>query len=276
MILKKKLHMKKHPVDDLFKRRLADLDKKPSDNAWLKIKQNGETRRRVGWIWYAAASVAITFIAGYAVWDIRREDQFSSSEKDRLVATSPAKRRVEEKTEQVMSDPDTVMLTAIEVNASKNNSSNRSGEYRKVPEVTAFEDREIVQNNSDTEVASKALDQTSIAESVETPDLRELKSLIAEPESLAFSNIPPKTDEPAITIVVAVETSDMDVEAKPKSSKLSRMFRQLKNARAGERVDWDEVGFNPKSMVARVDDRLRNKEERGHEKDQNLKQRVNL
>jgi hypothetical protein len=39
----------------------------------------------------------------------------------------------------------------------------------------------------------------------------------------------------------------------PKTSRFTRVFRQLKNARAGEKVNWDEVGFNPKAVLARLD-----------------------
>jgi hypothetical protein len=61
--------MKKHPVDDLFKHRLAELDKRPSSDAWLKIQERSQTQRRnVGWIWYAAASVLIVMLGGYLVW----------------------------------------------------------------------------------------------------------------------------------------------------------------------------------------------------------------
>ena len=61
--------MKKHPVDDLFKRKLAELDKKPSSEAWLKIQERTKSQRRaVGWVWYAAAGIAVTLMAGYLVW----------------------------------------------------------------------------------------------------------------------------------------------------------------------------------------------------------------
>jgi hypothetical protein len=41
-------------------------------------------------------------------------------------------------------------------------------------------------------------------------------------------------------------------------------------------VDWEEVGFNPKSLVAKVDDHLRNGEEKVSEKYHNLKEKTKL
>jgi hypothetical protein len=64
-----------------------------------------------------------------------------------------------------------------------------------------------------------------------------------------------------------VETGPSEADDKPRGSRFSRVFRQLKNARAGEKVDWDEVGFNPKDLVARVDDRLRNRDDKNPQKD---------
>ncbi|KAA6441803.1 hypothetical protein FEM33_00600 [Dyadobacter flavalbus] len=84
-----------------------------------------------------------------------------------------------------------------------------------------------------------------------------------------------KENEPSRTIVIAVEAQSNE-EDKPKISKFSRVFRQLKNARAGEQVNWEEVGFNPKSLVAKVDDRLRNGEEKLSEKYHHLKEKTKL
>ncbi|MCE6988767.1 hypothetical protein [Dyadobacter sp. CY323] len=269
--------MKKHPVDDLFKRRLTDLDKKPSDKAWLKIQQNTQTRRRGGWIWYAAASVAITLVAGYVVWQNTREDRFSKSGKLETVAVLPAKSNVAEKPEKGMSDSNAVMLAIDEGKVLKSRPSNSPIKNQKVSEVNALDKQRIVEAENEIEIAvtNKPVDQISSVKSVEVLELPKVESIRPGNESLASTRTVQNVAEPAITIVVEVESIDNEVAEKPKASKLSRVFRQLKNARAGERVDWDEVGFNPKSMVARVDDRLRNKEDRGHEKDQSVKQRIN-
>jgi hypothetical protein len=58
---------------------------------------------------------------------------------------------------------------------------------------------------------------------------------------------------------------------KSKSSRFAKVFRQLKNARAGEPVDWQEIGFNPKDVIAKVDGRGRSRDEEGSEKYQNTK-----
>ena len=269
-----------HPVDDLFKRRLTDLDKKPSDNAWLKIQQNTEAKRRGGWIWYAAASVAITVIAGYAVWQSSRNGHIISVKKHETIAALPAKDKAAKKHEKETSDSNAAKLAVNERKVSENSLSKASVKRQKAPKTDVFDKQEVVkvevQNNVEAARSNKPIDQISSTSSVEALGLSKSESIRPVNESLASIKMTPIAAEPAITIVVAVESSDVDVEEKPKSSKLSKVFRQLKNARAGERVDWDEVGFNPKSMVARVDDRLRNKEDRGQEKDQSVKQRVNL
>ena len=59
--------MKKHPVDDLFKRKLEGLERTPSAHAWLKIQERQPAKRRpLVWEWYAAAGVAVAVTASVA------------------------------------------------------------------------------------------------------------------------------------------------------------------------------------------------------------------
>jgi len=33
---------------------------------------------------------------------------------------------------------------------------------------------------------------------------------------------------------------------------MAKVWKQLKNAKNGEKVDWDEVGFNPNKLLAKA------------------------
>jgi hypothetical protein len=113
--------------------------------------------------------------------------------------------------------------------------------------------------------------QIKPAEVIEKPGIPEVRPRITEP---AISQTFQAEPEPTRTIVVTVETDEP--ENQPKVSKFSRVFRQLKNARAGERVDWEEVGFNPRDLFAKADDRFKHKEEKHSDKDQTSRQHQTL
>ena len=85
-------------------------------------------------------------------------------------------------------------------------------------------------------------------------------------------------EEPTKTrvIIAHIPTTEEADQDDQKSSKLLRVLRQLKNAKEGEAVDWDVVGFNPKKLMARADQRLRNEEEKLSKQYQNLKEKTKL
>ncbi|MHA4737641.1 hypothetical protein [Dyadobacter sp. MSC1_007] len=263
--------MKKHPVDDLFKRKLADLDKKPSSEAWLKIQERAKSQRRaVGWVWYAAAGIAVTLMAGYLVWqnDLTNQVEFGGNPKVSVVTpkAKPSLPVVEEQPDKV----------AVKEQPASGHEPAGQPERPQIA-VRKETDRSVKEAKKANPVEKPAMEQaiainekqiTDIkpvpAEPIVHSTIQEIKTLSDEP---AVSRVNKVETEPTRIVMVAVETNASEMDEKPKSSRFSRVFRQLKNARAGEKVDWDEVGFNPKNLVARVDDRLRNKEEKTSEKD---------
>jgi hypothetical protein len=267
--------MRKHPVDDLFKRKLSDIEKKPSSAAWEKIQAKTKKERRLaGWVWYAAASVAVVLIAGYIVWNAERTNIETIDKKEIAVVSQPSEHVNEIEKDSVQN----IEIEAGEMSGSaKELASNGDKPKREGP---------ISINKSAKSEATDQLDARKIEpETLATINIERKEEIIPEmpsveitpkTEEVILAKVNPVSTEPTRTIVVAVQTNDQDSEDKPKSSKFSKVFRQLKNARAGERVDWEEVGFNPKSLVAKVDDRFRNGEEKVSEKYHNLKDKTKL
>jgi hypothetical protein len=263
--------MKKHPVDDLFKRKLIDLDKKPSSEAWLKIQERAKLQRRaVGWIWYAAAGIAVTLMAGYLVWQNDSANQVKLTNNPTVSAVTPQAKpsspvvaeerdKIAVKEQSVSVDEPSDQPDRIQIAVSKEKT-------RSVEEVNQQNPVEEPANEPALAIIEKQIiDIKPVpAEPTVHSTIQEIKTLPDEP---AVSRVNKVETESTRIVMVAVETNASEMDEKPKSSRFSRVFRQLKNARAGEKVDWDEVGFNPKNLVARVDDRLRNKEERTSEKD---------
>ncbi|MCF2490367.1 hypothetical protein [Dyadobacter sp. CY347] len=265
--------MKKHPVDDLFKHRLSELEKKPSAAAWEKIQISTKKERKLaGWVWYAAASVVITLVAGYIVWNNERPNiETIGKEKKIAIVSEPAKAvkgHEIENVHDVQADIKGIPGSSAELATSENKKHLKKSDSAK----------QILKEAISVDRPSQIIENQSLATNVEVTEAPvaeppTVEKIDPKPEEAFSAKISPAPVEQTRIVVVAVETDDQD---KPRSSKFSKVFRQLKNARAGERVDWEEVGFNPKSLVAKVDDRLRNGEERVSEKYHNLKDKTKL
>lgn len=280
--------MKKHPVDDLFKRKLEGLERTPSENAWLKIRESQPANSRsVVWGWYAAAGVAAAVMGGYLVWQSEQDVLPGGIKTQRIVA---AARPVEKKdlgTSPVENLNESVEhLPAAEKagNALAENEDKNQKRASNAPETASSriaQTQRAEKHNIKVTIAQPEPEPNALAVAIvekpsvlvnatqakpaEIPVSQDIKTL---PDKPAVSQVNKPEPEPTRTIIVEVETGTKEAEEKPRHTRFARVFRQLKNARAGEKVDWDEVGFNPKDLVARVDDRLRSKDEKkDHPKD---------
>lgn len=258
--------MKKHPIDDIFRTKLQGLEKQPSATAWDRLNQGKkkEERRLTAWIWYAAAGVAIALMAGYSVWINQ------SGEVTPQLAGHPNPVEIpQDSAKPPLTQEATVELA--EVVPEKNISS-------KVEKMRPRISPRVVQKEKEV------LSEPARLATTNAPVVLELQSEISLPEiataknmentHVAFTETKVAKQENR-TIVVRVEEPVVN-EEKEKPSRFTRIFRQLKNAKQGETVDWEDVGFNPKALVARVDDRLKTGEEKVSEKYQNIKERTKL
>ncbi|MCF2445360.1 hypothetical protein L0657_15430 [Dyadobacter sp. CY345] len=251
--------MRKHPVDDLFQKRLTSLEKKPSELAWKRIQegQKKKSRRIVAWVWYAAASVVLTLVTSYLVWQ-GQNDISSPMHAGSEIA------KVEKSTSKQAEVADSIQTESGSLSNDEAKSSLPS-------EQPTLAKREIVKESPS--IKAKAERQAEINSAnqpapvqiakIEPVKAEEVKIENAEIQrSISTEKVIPKTVElaqrdekkPDRTIIVEVEEPESEGKDKSKS-RLSRVFRQLKNVREAEPVDWEDVGFNPKSIIARADDR---------------------
>ncbi|MCF0071507.1 hypothetical protein LZD49_13600 [Dyadobacter sp. CY261] len=266
--------MKKHPVDDLFKRRLEGLERAPSENAWLKIQEKQLARirpvkhRSAVWGWYAAAGVVAAVMGGYLVWQNQQGVSPGTIHSQQTVAITKPLRSDSAVLPKANANKPVEQLAAVEKKdyGLVNSEPKVLSQTTEAPDIAKkqiaqrplaipapVQDAPVAAINERPSVSVNAIQP----EPVNIPVTQDIKILPDEP---AVSQV--NKPEPTRTIVVTVETGSNEAEEKPRNTRFARVFRQLKNARAGEKVDWDEVGFNPKNLVARVDDRLRSKDEK--------------
>lgn len=270
--------MKKHPVDDLFARKLSDWQPKASDGLWDQIEaRQHKVPQRLGWYWYAtAASVSILVLVGYMVW--QSEAVETSHSKEQIFAARPIK-------------PPARPRQLAEINSStKATGLDRSGKARRListnPSATQNHRAKSTQEAS---VAKSSIEPLILREKIEvaTIEKKEItpESLIAENAegtSLQLQAIQSPITKatpsiiPAGRVLVARVEPALQIEDGPKSSKFIRVLRQLKNAKQGEAIEWEQVGFNPKELMARADERLKNEEEKISKKYQELKDKTKL
>lgn len=248
--------MKKHPVDDLFRKRLTSLEKNPSEQAWKRIQEGQKTksRRMAAWVWYAAASVVLTLIAGYSVW--QGQHNISSGEPMNMAGVE---NRIPEKTlstESVSGATESKADGRLQVLVPAENSSIAKQEIPKsIPEKSTHAglpvEKHKAEQNPYIRIAKMQPLKTEDLK-VEKPEIEQAVSVESTQKPVELAQREEK--QPDRTIIVEVEEPAHEKSEKSRS-RLSRVFRQLKNVREAEPVDWDDVGFNPKSIMARADDR---------------------
>ncbi len=234
--------MKKHPIDDIFRKKLSKVSMEPSEKAWERIK--GENTNKKLYIryqnWYAAASILVVGMIAYMLW---QGQQYQ-------VAQEP-----------MMADNRATHHLSINPSASEN----KIPLVEKVipePGTIGDADPSVIQKVERTAIISQPVKHTSNEELAQENERLNLKiDPIATVEVSVHHELEPAL-VPAINltekepqerdrvIVVKVETPE---EPEVKSGKLLKLFKQLKNVKDGEPVDWNEVGFSPKGVLARVE-----------------------
>lgn len=268
---------KPNNIDNLFARKLSNLERTPSPDLWQRIEQGQkkESRRLGGWYWYAAASVTILLMAGYLIW--QNPTQMDGLQEQMAQTEQVAKPGAEK------SDSPTLQLNESEALASEQKTESVQPNDNRVAaqtETYATAAKAAIPKQQETE-RTPVLEDVKIAkvEKIET-NPEQLIAKIDEVKSLQPVDIQAPgtvlTDLPQKRIIVAhIETEDFDKEDQ-RPSKFLRVMRQLKNAKQGDEVEWDELGFNPKRILARADERLRNGEDKISDKYQELKNKTKL
>lgn len=273
--------MKKHQVDDLFARKLRDWQPKPSADLWKQIedRQEGKIRRLAGWYWYAAASVALMMVS-YVVW-ISRSEVLPGTNREFAVVDQIRESKV-----------DTAGNGASIANGrgALANSGIQENENRVLPQgMKVPRQSEQATAGKEYVVQPGVLEAEPVLDRLEVAAIQKIEtapeSLVPDVKSKIV--VHPLEVHPEITneslvaqaegrvIIAHIETSEVGQEDH-RSSKFIRILRQLKNAKQGEAIEWDEVGFNPKKLMARADERLRNEEEKVSKRYQELKDKTNL
>jgi hypothetical protein len=271
--------MKEHPIDDLFAKKLSNWEPKASPDLWNRIEGKQQTSSREGgwWYWYAAAGVVFVMMVGYMVWQGQNSALQPANE---TIAKLDV---IQEQTQEIQSivsqDSDRAIIATLDELKNEIPKSKQSP-----PSVTFLDINPTVEKEEKYVAAIDIPDFKPIQKEGYSPQASETSDksmpiIVPMPTEIALGlSDEPKVEQSKNRVIVAHILVNED-ETKPdglRSSKFIKVLRQLKNVKEGDTVDWQEVGFNPKNLIARADERLKNKEEKVSKYYQNLKEKTKL
>jgi hypothetical protein len=280
--------MKKHPIDSLFAQKLKETEIKPREEAWDKLQnrmQQKKKHRIGGWWqqspWLAAAGVCLLLVAGWLMWRSTASNDTELAQHS--VIPNSKKQTIEKVPKQqpkiVIEEEPKEQIAAVEHKSQVAEEPVHKNAGNTMPELrnsVALPQPMVAKVNEGQKADNQAISNQSIKESVPTPIDQDIRS-VAQVNAPASGKSSTKTvvlqlPEIKETLVAAnVENNGVESEMKSKentegaddfednlltkprkSTRMAKVWKQLKNAKNGERVDWDEVGFNPNKMLAKA------------------------
>jgi hypothetical protein len=283
--------MKKHPIDKLFAQKLKEAEIKPRDEAWDKLQlrmQQNKKRQIGGWWqqgpWLAAAGVCLLLVAGWLTWRANSSNETNLAQHTHSTKAKAIEKQVAPQ-EEIKMEVDAPFAEQDQVAATLNksesikqtvrkNTTNTAPELKSAPVspqpmVATLPDVQKADNQAKSENAPEPIVENprTIAQTSTHPEITPgAKTVVLQlpelKETLVATNAKETITEPRIKSDETKSMSDEledDILNKPrKSTRMAKVWKQLKNAKNGERVDWDEVGFNPNKMLAKATGKERN------------------
>ena len=285
--------MKKNEIDKLFAERMAQDEMKPRPEAWAKLESKlNQKKHRIGWFqygsWLAAASVVL-FMIGFSFWNNKPniDTQVAVNQDNKILSNGKqsVKTQTEEESDKILSNGKQPVKTQTEeeipryARNDKANTQNDKANTRNdkantqndkaLATIQTANKKTIKQKNNNVEVAQN---QASIKEvqPVQEPKPRlELVPKIELPKTEAIAALPTTPKEKVVVMQlpevvlensVAVVSGNNNELNTTKKSRLGKFFKQLKNLKNGEKIEWDEVGVNPNKILARANKTIEKEE----------------
>ncbi|MES2797526.1 MAG: hypothetical protein V4683_16275 [Bacteroidota bacterium] len=253
------MNTSKDKIDQLFHSFLNEHSLKPREEAWMKLEQKLKQKRKPTMpIWQRmsiAATLGLLLLMGVITF---------INEKELEVKPTLSSKKVEQNAEVASNSPvqESVKLaidnktTQFKQEKQSEKTSEQFLATRKRESKELFETvGQLKEQNETIEIAEQA--KVELADN-DTPS--------SEIQPIEGKKMTPKQEDLTIVFTVAEfknnsQTPNEIEDFDKKEKYLSKLFRQLKNAKNGDRVDWKEVGFKPAKILARAENKLKNTKE---------------
>ncbi len=237
-------------IDKYFADRIKLYERKPHAEAWQRLEarlERSETKVVPLW-WTYTRAASVLLLLGWGTYGGCR--YFTASTPDAPVvaaknSTKPAK--LPQQSTQLpasQESPEQTTVASTKPSVSSNNIEKTLPSTKQVLVPAPQPQEQVLAKVDVPDRASPKVDNTIVLV-VEKDD-------IATPETIVLSMVDPQptTDSPVAQMLEDDNTK--------KTSRLSRIWQQLKRAKKGEGLDWNEIGIKPQKVLARADAKIEN------------------
>lgn len=247
-------------IDKLFAERLKNYERQPRLAAWDKLQGRLEKKESkilpLWWKYASAASVAL--ILGSGIYWMNSGE--SNEAKEFATIQTPKKVLVEKEnqnkvfaqsTESEIDTKQNSIVTPAGITKVKK-LKNQLEQKISLPEEKPIHEEQLLAKNP-------SLPQTPMNKVIEEANTI---VLVVDKE--------PKQEETIVLNLVdsreeATQVAQTEEPSGKRQSKFSKIWQQLKRAKNGENVNWNEVGFKPQKLIARADAKIENALTNGEE-----------
>jgi hypothetical protein len=247
--------MKKNELDEIFARKLREAALEPRPEAWAKLQQrmaNKKDNHVVLWwqrgAWLAAASVIL--VSGALWWS------------NLTTTTKPQIAKISIPIEKIRQEPQVATINKI-IEIKPTAKIGLTYKNIQVVKTTKVTDKQTIIAKQEVVLTPEKIIETpkiinelpanTIAENtVKTPETTpkiERKVLMTLPE--VAETLVAENTKAEYTITDKSLAGQLP-ENNKKNNRFAKVFRQLKNIKEGEKVDWNEVGFDPNTVLSKV------------------------
>jgi hypothetical protein len=257
--------MEKSHIDKYFGERLQNYERKPRPEAWDKLNarlQNSDTKIVPLW-WKYTRAASVVFLLGAGTYFVYNSLE-SHSQADAISGVitkqntttastvNPAIDIPKQKAykELVTPVPANVLTAQAEIPTRK--IQKKASENKQLLHTNPLVKQAVEEHIDIAQITpDRALTNTNntIVLVIEQPNIEKKK---LETETIVLSMVDTK---PEISSIV---NEDVESENTKKASRVSRIWQQLKRAKNGEGVNWNEIGLKPQKVLARADAKLEN------------------
>ncbi len=248
--------MKKKSIDSLFADKLQQAEITPREEAWAKLQNKmAKKEKKIVWLpfarWSAAASLVL--LVGAGVWFINSPKKQVGVE---LAQTKPQPKPVADskpkplpesialvKTREIQTAGDRLLNVTIGSKTITQNSKLKIQNYpAPQPEI-------IIVKNEKTNIESIEKKTEIVAPE---PKLETIAAIqpVSKPEKIVRLELTEPVEQLPEVADISSEISLLSNIAKEK--RINKIFRQLKNLKNGDDIDWKEVGVKSPKLLARL------------------------
>jgi hypothetical protein len=263
--------MSKHPIDDLFARQLKDHRVKPERASWEELhrRMNAKEERTSPFVWWSAvaASVGVILLASW-LWS-SRESGKERIVAGRIVTQAPQVSTPAKTIEPITTGRETVEGPTITYRQSEVQSTARQNRtHHKSPASKS----QTAEKSPETDVAVLPVSSEDILKA-ET-QMADVASSVPE-RTLIVRIAAPNIEKTELTAENEPTTTDLaeTEESQPRKRRfrLGRVLRQFNKLKAGEPVEWEEVGVQPGVLMARASEKVQEGKEKISDSYDNLR-----